>query len=194
MTTPKRKTEISRSEIIHAVWQVMYTRGVGAVSFRSVATEAGVSAGRVQYHFPTKEALIHGSFQDLILRAAQRHAQLTEDSTVEAELRNILAQPLAESPAARRGVAVYYSYLALAVTDPEISRILTESRRGARREIQELLTRLGANPAAALQLQALSEGLTLGVFQGDISADQAHRTLSAALREAGAQRPPLPLS
>ena len=44
-------TEQRRTAIIHAVWQVIAERGMGAVTMRTVAAAAGVSVGRIQYWF-----------------------------------------------------------------------------------------------------------------------------------------------
>lgn len=46
-TSPGRETK--RSAILLAVLRVIATRGLGAVSIRSVAAEADVSVGRVQH-------------------------------------------------------------------------------------------------------------------------------------------------
>jgi Transcriptional regulator len=170
----------------------MHTRGVGAVSFRSVAAEAGVSAGRVQHYFPNKEDLIHSSFDHLISQSAKRHADLTAGSAVEAELNNMLTQPFADNGTSRQGVAVYYSYVALSVTDHHIAAVLGDARRGARRDVERLLTTMGAEPSAvetkAVTLQALSEGLTLGVFQGDLPLESAREVLRSAVHSAVADR------
>ena len=47
-----------RTEIVHALWQVIYLRGIDAVSFRSVAEAAGISIGRVQHYFPSRRELV----------------------------------------------------------------------------------------------------------------------------------------
>ncbi|WIM71803.1 TetR family transcriptional regulator [Corynebacterium suedekumii] len=84
----------SAPDILVAVWQVIATRGIDAVSFRSVAAAADVSVGRVQHHFPTRTGLI---------RAAARHMI---DSASEALPRNRRPDP-AHPPFLRcRGAAV----------------------------------------------------------------------------------------
>src|SRR5699024_11413882 len=47
-----------RTEIVHALWQVIYLSGIDAVSFRSVAEAAGISIGRVQHYFPSRRELV----------------------------------------------------------------------------------------------------------------------------------------
>jgi TetR/AcrR family transcriptional repressor of bet genes len=58
--------EERRQEIAAAVLRLVATRGVEAASLRAVAAEAGVSMGRVQHYFTTKDemlrfALAHGN-------------------------------------------------------------------------------------------------------------------------------------
>ena len=57
----------SRLAIVEAAGRVVVASGLGAVTHRAVAEEAGVPLARTSYHFPTVDAL---------LRAVQRH--LTE--------------------------------------------------------------------------------------------------------------------
>lgn len=50
-----------RAKIVHSTWRLMATRGLEAVTFRNVADDAGVSVGRVQHHFGTREGLLLSS-------------------------------------------------------------------------------------------------------------------------------------
>ncbi|WP_226346735.1 TetR family transcriptional regulator C-terminal domain-containing protein [Agilicoccus flavus] len=59
-----------RSEISHAVWAVVARNGLDAVSLRTVAAEAGISAGRVQHYFATKD--------EMVLEAAREMARAAE--------------------------------------------------------------------------------------------------------------------
>jgi AcrR family transcriptional regulator len=56
---PKRVDhEERRRQIATAVLRVLATRGIEAASVRTVAAEAGVSAGAVQHYFTTKDELL----------------------------------------------------------------------------------------------------------------------------------------
>lgn len=59
-----------RTEISHAVWAVVARNGLDAVSLRTVAAEAGISAGRVQHYFATKD--------EMVLEAAREMARAAE--------------------------------------------------------------------------------------------------------------------
>ncbi|MFD2025946.1 TetR/AcrR family transcriptional regulator [Promicromonospora aerolata] len=47
-----------RQQIVFALWLVIAQQGIEGVSLRHVAAEAGVSMGRIQHYFGTKEALV----------------------------------------------------------------------------------------------------------------------------------------
>ena len=47
-----------RRQIVRALWRIAERGGLGAVSFREVAAEAGVSVRLVQYYFGTKADLL----------------------------------------------------------------------------------------------------------------------------------------
>lgn len=188
----------SRTEICHAVWHVMYTRGVGAVSIRSVAADAGVSPGRVQHHFPSREQLIHASLEHLIGTAAEVHDSRTSDDDPAGQLWQLLAHAVPATEQGRIGVAVYHSYVALAVTDSVVAEHLARARSGARAKLTRLITRLAPEETPghdaellARRLQSAAEGATLGVFLGDLDVAQAHADLREMLTAA---RLPVPAS
>jgi TetR/AcrR family transcriptional repressor of nem operon len=61
MTVPARRigatTSKKRDELLDCVERLMVRKGYAAVSYRAVAAEAGVTAGLVQYYFPTLDDL-----------------------------------------------------------------------------------------------------------------------------------------
>jgi AcrR family transcriptional regulator len=177
--------EGKRTTIVLAVFRVIATRGLGAVSIRSVAAEAGVSVGRVQHYFGSKRELIRATTAFMISAAEARHFETETPRSPTDELWEILthAIPLAaESPAA---TSVFYSLVAASVADPELATILSEAEAGVEelmaRQLTELVPSLPDPQAGARNLLALSDGLTLQVLIGHLTADQAHATLRATL-------------
>lgn len=64
-----------RTEILDAARRVIAHAGVTAVTFESVAEEAGITKGGVMYHFPSREAMLVALHEHL---AAQWEAGLVE--------------------------------------------------------------------------------------------------------------------
>jgi DNA-binding transcriptional regulator YbjK len=63
----------TRARILHATLRVIAAGGVGAVSNRRVAAEAGVALGSLTYHFPSQTDLLRES---LLLYAEEEVARL----------------------------------------------------------------------------------------------------------------------
>lgn len=63
----------TRARILHATLRVIAGGGVGAVSNRRVAAEAGVALGSLTYHFPSQSALLRDT---LLLYAAEEVARM----------------------------------------------------------------------------------------------------------------------
>lgn len=76
-----------RAELAEAVWRVVASEGVTAVSVRRVAAEAGVSAGSLRHVLPTKGALLAAALELVVERATDRflaHAQGPLESVADA--------------------------------------------------------------------------------------------------------------
>ena len=80
--TPTAHALDTRARILHATLRVIAAGGVGAVSNRRVAAEAGVALGSLTYHFPSQTDLLRES---LLLYAAEEVARL---EALAAELRH----------------------------------------------------------------------------------------------------------
>jgi DNA-binding transcriptional regulator YbjK len=63
----------TRARILHATLRVIAVGGIGAVSNRRIAAEAGVALGSLTYHFPSQTDLLRES---LLLYAAEEVARL----------------------------------------------------------------------------------------------------------------------
>ena len=59
-------------EVAEAAWRVLSSRGVGALSVRTVAAEAGLATGSLRRAFPTQEALLVFSLELVARRVQER--------------------------------------------------------------------------------------------------------------------------
>jgi AcrR family transcriptional regulator len=59
-------------EVAEAAWRVLSTRGVGALSVRTVAAEAGLATGSLRRAFPTQDALLVFSLELVARRVRER--------------------------------------------------------------------------------------------------------------------------
>ena len=72
-------SDASRSEIIKAVWILIAHGGIEGVTFRRVAEQAGVSVGRVQHHFGTRDSLVRAACIAMIDGAHATYEELPSD-------------------------------------------------------------------------------------------------------------------
>ena len=173
--------EQRRREIIEALWRVTERDGLGAVSFREVAAEAGVPVARVQYYFGTKGDLLVASLQLLgervVARGMEGIAAAGPDAAPPDVLRAAMAgsQPL--DAGSRTDAFLFLSYYMAALTDPSLSS-LVENQRWIQpffvEQIRRGDTRAGIDPEhEATLLFAANTGLILGVLAGLLSGDEA---------------------
>ncbi|AYA25753.1 TetR family transcriptional regulator [Rhodococcus rhodochrous] len=157
-----------RREIVYALWAVIHERGIDGVTFQAVATAGGVSIGRIQHYFDSKEHLIRTGAEYMVAEAEKRYERAESDPRE--ALVALLAQPVPTDEAGRLGVSVWYAYLAKSASDPWIRAFLEESTQGTAEETRRLLEELGMPPEKALKeatrLVALSNGLAQSALLG----------------------------
>ena len=171
--------------IITAVWQVIAERGMAGVSMRTVAAAAGVSVGRIQYRFHTKDELLRASLAAMLSGAADRYAEANTDASDAEALWQLIAHPLPRTKAARTGVALFYQYVAAGINHPHLADLLAEAKDGAEREAARLITGIAPHVqdprTVARALIAAADGLGMRVLTGGLSAAAAERTLRATI-------------
>ena len=52
------RSKVGRAGILNAAASLFRLRGYGAVSLRAIAAAAGIKAGSIYYHFPSKDAIV----------------------------------------------------------------------------------------------------------------------------------------
>jgi TetR/AcrR family transcriptional repressor of bet genes len=184
-----------RREIVPAVWTIVARRGIEGVTLRGVAAEAGVSMGRVQHYFGTRDELVRHACRLMVEGARTEH--VTQGATLSPveRLRLLVRRAVPTTPEFTLGVAVWTAFHAKSVDDPEIAAILADAHREGVREGAALIAAArddgdlpdGDDPdAVALRLLALAEGYGARVLVGSLAADDALAALDRELEEVGA--------
>lgn len=176
--------ETRRTEIADAVLTLVARAGTEAVSLRSVAAEAGISMGRVQHYFPSKDALLLHAL-DLSHRRMEARIEERARSTTGSErdvLATILDELLGEHPQTRDALRIHEAFAARHL-DRRAREILTDGDD----EILALAVRVVADAGSpdpdtdGYALMALTAGLSADVVLRGAPLDRARRTLTAML-------------
>jgi len=185
--------EQQRAAIAEAVGDLLAGGGVEAVSLRSVAAAAGVSMGRVQHYYRTKD--------DLLLDTLRRsHLEMEHhiEGRVSAPgapidiLTTILEELLGEHPATQRAIRVSAAFAVRASKSPKVMAILTDGDEEILALAVEVVRQAqfaGAAPSEldplleAKALVALASGLGTSVALYGTSSDEARATLHHQLRK-----------
>lgn len=179
-----------RAAIVASVIEVIAQRGMGGLTHRAVATEAGVSLSSTTYHFASKAALIAAALQAFATadqaRAAEHleglHRLRADGTPLEA---SAFVALLAQEAGAkhRRRIRVAYELQLQAVDDPELQEIVRNWFDAIARITAEALMTFGsAEPEIDARLVlAATDGLRLDALTTEPSDDRAtllHATLA----------------
>ncbi len=112
-----------KEALAEAAVQLVASHGLEGVSVRKVATHAGVSAGLVQHHYATKQALVLAAMHQVDSRVQQRLGRIDQDQPPAQLLRALALQivPLDEERLIE--ARVWLAFIAAAGVDPTISEV-----------------------------------------------------------------------
>ena len=177
--------DVRRREIAQAVWAVIAERGIEGVTLRSVAAEAGVSVGRIQHYYASREELVRDSCRELLKAATQRF-EAAGDATPVERLRRLILGRIPTTPEFAIGTSIWLAYEAKSVDDPVIAELVQRGHAGGVRETAALLGECGVTDASsvALRLMATAEGLAIRVLVGGLEPRAATELLEDLITEA----------
>ena len=198
--TPERARSNSRERIVDAAVDVLILKGIGAISYRSVAETVGMARSGPSYHFPTISSLLEATEHSLFSRARARYragiaawsgvgmdaSRLTEVSTA------ILIREIQQF--GQENLGFYLVRLGAARTDDlraTATGELLASYRGWRRRLTETAG-IPVDKRSPFRLQAIFVGMLLraivtGADPADCSLFRAD--LAVAINRAVAEVP-----
>jgi AcrR family transcriptional regulator len=162
-----------REEIAQALWRVVRRDGIRAASVRSVATEAGWSAGAVRYYFPDQAGLIAFAMDLVSRRVGERIRALDTTGTPTEVVLRFLEEVIPLDPERQAEFDIWLSFIAQAQAETGaggLREVLTPVHQSLRELCESLLNSL--SQAGALRpdlrldleidrLHALIDGLSL---------------------------------
>jgi AcrR family transcriptional regulator len=141
-------------EILNAANRLVARAGVTRLTIEAVAQEAGLSKGGVLYHFPTKEALVEGMVEHLLVSFDQDLAQTLDQETEDAG-HWLRAYIRASSYTAPGEAEVANSLVAALATYPR----LLDAVKARYEEWQQRVEHDGLSPTLATIIRLAVDGL-----------------------------------
>ena len=120
---------MNRTALSRATWDLIARGGMEAVSLRTVAAQAGVSMGRVQYYFKTQDDLLLHALEEAHRRMDQRisaRLRVDPDEDPRAALLVILDELLGGDPETRDAIRVHLAFAAKAREDERLAEVLVD--------------------------------------------------------------------
>lgn len=173
-----------------AAVSVVARDGFDVLSVRTVAREAGLSGGAVQYHYATRAELLLAAFQHTVRTITDRLAATDLDGPLPVVLRRLCREALPLDAARRRECVVWVALTAAAAVHPELAAEHTRALRAATDLLVDAIAAARASgeldgavePAqAGAVLVAVLDGLTLHGITGSRGGQALTATLDAAI-------------
>jgi AcrR family transcriptional regulator len=163
-----RPAVVSPEQLTDAVYRLVVAGGLEAVSVRTVAREAGVSIGAVQYHFATKDDLLFAAYERAIDRVALRALEIAERAGGPAEyVRGLLQELLPLDTRREAELRVAMAFSMRSPHSPRLAELYSHAYAALIDAVENALAE--ANPALdarreATQAVALADGLAWHVL------------------------------
>jgi TetR/AcrR family transcriptional regulator, transcriptional repressor of bet genes len=195
---PKVDREERRAELGEAVWRVIATRGIEAVSIRNVAEESGWSRGVLQIYFRDKDDLMLAAFEQVAEHASRVTARAATGLTGLAALRAALLAYAKPDDEQRVVFTALEAFGVHAANKPAFARAYREVHARWRAQTEQLFRSMAADGelredldpvAAAAHYYAFTLGIGFLVYvdpealAGDVAeqmVDVYVRSISAA--------------
>lgn len=195
----------SRDHIVEAIVTVIAAGGIEKATVRTVASQAGVSIGAVQHHFPTKAAMLTAAMEaisDAVTADIKDYLSTVEPAGTPADkagqaasvLRHLAFMLCSIREGDLTAAGIWLDFVALSRVTPSLAEIHTRTWAQLREQMSELIT--AAHPhhpdseAAAGWALATFDGIAVSratepqFMTGPRAAALAERTLSAIATEA----------
>lgn len=195
----------SRDHIVEAIVTVIAAGGIEKATVRTVASQAGVSIGAVQHHFPTKAAMLTAAMEaisDAVTADIEDYLRTLEPAGTPAEaagqaasvLRHLSFMLCSIREEDLTAAGIWLDFVALSRVTPSLAEIHARTWAQLRKQMSELIT--AAHPhhpdpeAAAGWALATFDGIAISratepqFMTGPRAAALAERTLAAIAAEA----------
>jgi AcrR family transcriptional regulator len=169
----------TRKSIVRVARKLLLEVGSLEFSLRAVALRTGISISNLQYHFPTRVAVVRAVMEPIIDAYLEDLERSLDNSISPREAVDELLERVLSDAKDAEGTALWWHFASLASTDPECSRLMDGWYDALTRGIAQLIR--AVNPECkvadslhvAMLLIAMADGLALQLRAGRRKRDDA---------------------
>ncbi|MDV6373734.1 TetR/AcrR family transcriptional regulator [Deinococcus arenicola] len=178
-----------RAELTQAVWSLIREQGLAGVTIRNLSGRSGWSSGAIRHYLPNREAILNFAAGQIGERAWQRLQAIPVSGDPFQDFLNRLEVTLPLEEEGRVWLEVWLAFVGAAVSDQDFADaqgVLYRDLNGIFVEAFGTFAQGGWLPAhtpqaAATEIHALLDGLSVHLLLHQITPEQARVTLQAAL-------------
>lgn len=166
-----------KARLAEAVWQVVREQGIGAVSVRSVAREAGVAVGSLRHLFPSRAELVEFSAELMVTRVTDRIRRIPAHGDVQHYALEVVRELLPLEPDSRAELEVNIALIAESPAVPGLILLRDRAHQELAAACTQLVQLLADSPgdeqsiAQGQRLHALIDGLAIHLLMRPASVD-----------------------
>ncbi|MFZ1363055.1 MAG: TetR family transcriptional regulator C-terminal domain-containing protein [Candidatus Nanopelagicales bacterium] len=162
--------EARRAEISAALWRIVTREGIGEVSIRAVAKEAGYPKATAMHYFANEAELLMYAMDESIARSRSLVAQFLESSPDLAGFVKAILHAIPTSQAERNRTSIWLEIVSKSQSDPTLREYLLKANAHLDRDLETLLRNMQTRGLVtkrrnlkleARTLHALIDGLSL---------------------------------
>ena len=177
--------DVRRREITSAARRVIVAKGLSAVTFQSVAAEAGMSVRLIQYYFGTKADFLRAThrsvMEDVGARFVRTWSRLGDGASSRDTIRAVLVELLPLDPVRREETIVLGAFGADTRTGDGIGSEATTAAPSALVSILQAQLRRASAASRTAELDADLILMTVGGLAQGIASDQYPAELALPL-------------
>jgi AcrR family transcriptional regulator len=147
-----------RIQLAEATWRVIREKGVGAVSVRTIAAEAGVVVGSLRHVFPTRAELLEFSARLMIDRATERIAAIEPTGDAVEDAIAVLRELLPLTADTRAELEVNLALIGETPALPQLAGLRDEADAALRSLCAALVRRVRASGSGSADARAAAAG------------------------------------
>jgi AcrR family transcriptional regulator len=156
--------EQRRAELVEALWRVIATGGMEAVTIRSVAAQAGWSRGIVEHYFRDRDELVLHAVRLACAQALSQVERHHRELVGREALRTVLLHDMALYGPRRQGARIWFGLISAAVGSPAVAAEMVRYDQSASAVLAEIIQEMIARGEAASTLDPRAEAGRLLAF------------------------------